>query len=89
MEKLYRVVCANFALNSRKPLSCNTLLEEKLDDALTALVGVGCIHFGIANVARYMGLSIYQVEEIQHNYSRRKSVRFGRKILLIQNGMKL
>lgn len=89
MEKLYKVVCANFAITDKETLSCDKKMEDKVDDAKIALVGIGCNMFGIGQVASWLGVSHAEVEDMHMVYARRKGARFARKLKLVQNGMKL
>ena len=87
MQKLYRVVCANFALSSKKPLTCDYKLEDNLEDAIIMLVGLGCKEFGIERVTKYLKIGRGVADELIRKFDKRKSKRFARKLKLVQNGM--
>lgn len=89
MDKLYKVVCANFAITDKSTGKCDSALEDSVDEAKIALVGLGCNMFGIGHVASWLGISHAEVEDMHMVYARRKGARFARKLKLVQNGMNL
>lgn len=89
MEKLYKVVCANFAIVSRKPLTCDYKLEDNLEDAIIMLVGLGCKEFGIERVTKSLKIGRGVADELIRKFDKRKSKRFARKKNLVLNGMRL
>lgn len=94
MEKLFKLVCANFALKSRKPLLCHTDLENKVDDANIMFVGiylngVSNKKEAITDLAIFMKLSVVEIHKFSTEFDRKIDKRFNVKKGLIRNGLKL
>lgn len=89
MEKLYRVVCANFAVPDKSTGKCDGSLEESVDDALIAFVGLSENTITAKNIAGFLGISSDTVHDLHSRFSKKKSDRFKVKLGLIHNGMRL
>ena len=89
MEKLYKVVCANFAISDKHTGKCDTSLEDSVDEALMAFVGLIYREVPVKLIARFLGVENDIVHDLHERFTRRKSSRFKIKLGLVQNGMKL
>lgn len=94
MEKLFKLVCANFALKSKRPLSCHDKLENRVDDANIMFTGMYLNSItdrkkGIVDLARFLKLSIDDIHKFNFEYDRNNGKRFSIKKGLIRNGLKL
>lgn len=89
MEKLYRVVCANFAVQDKSTGKCDGSLEDSVDDALIAFVGMTANTMTAKNIAGFLGVGVDTVHDLNNRFLRKKSYRFKVKLGLIQNGMRL
>lgn len=89
MEKLYRVVCANFAVPDKSTGKCDGSLEDSVDDALIAFVGLSENTMTAKSIAGFLGISADTVHDLHNRFLRKKSYRFKVKLGLIQNGMRL
>ena len=89
MEKLYKVVCANFAITDKHTGKCDTSLEDSVDEALMAFVGLIYRDMPVKSTARFLGLDQQIIHDLYNRFLRKKSYRFKIKLGLVQNGMKL
>src|SRR5690606_30260365 len=56
MEKLYKVVCANFAIANKHTGKCDTCLEDSVDEALMAFVGLTANMETAESLSAFLGL---------------------------------
>ena len=89
MEKLYKVVCANFAIANKHTGKCDTSLEDSVNEALMVFVGLIYREMPVKSIARFLGVENDIVHDLNERFTRRKSNRFKIKLGLVQNGMKL
>lgn len=94
MEKLFKLVCANFALKSRRPLSCHDKLENRVDDANIMFIGmylntISDKRKGVVDLAKFLKLSVEDIHKFNFEYDKNNSKRFSIKKGLIKNGLKL
>ena len=89
MEKLYKVVCANFAITDKHTGKCDTSLEDSVDEALMAFVGLTANMEPTESLSDFLGLDQQIIHHLYTRFLRKKSYRFKVKLGLIQNGMKL
>ena len=89
MEKLYKVVCANFAIANKLTAKCDSAFEDSVDEALMAFVGLIYREVPVKSIARFLGVKNDIVHDLHEKFTRRKSNRFKIKLGLVQNGMKL
>lgn len=89
MEKLYKVVCANFAIDDKSTGKCDSTLEDSVDEALMAFVGLIYREAPAKSIARFLGVENDIVNDLHDRFLRKKSYRFKVKLGLINNGMRL
>ena len=89
MEKLFKVVCANFALENKKISKCSSKFEDGVEDALIMFVGLAMQTHRINTVSEYLDTDFDTIHYYQDRFSKKKGFRFGVKLGLIQNGMRL
>ena len=89
MEKIYKVVCSNFAIPNKKTGKCDTSLEDSVDEALMAFVGLTANTHPTESLSAFLGLDQQIIHDLYNRFLRKKSYRFKVKLGLIQNGMKL
>lgn len=89
MEKLYRVVCANFAVPDKSTGKCDGSLEDSVDDALMTFVGLTANTMTAKDIAGFLGIGADTVHDLHSRFYKKKSYRFKVKLGLIQNGMRL
>ena len=89
MEELYKVVCANFAIADKHTGKCDTSLEDSVDEALMAFVGLTANMEPAESLSEFLGLDQQIIHDLYNRFLRKKSYRFKVKLGLIHNGMKL
>lgn len=88
MEKLYKVVCANFAITDKSTGKCDSAFEDSVDEALMAFVGLIYREAPVKSIARFIGLDQQIIHDLYNRFSRKKSYRFKIKLGLVQNGIR-
>lgn len=92
MEKLFKVVCKNFAIVSEKPLKCSYHFEGQVDNAVIMFIGFAAQKWSISAISKFLNLDQETVRtyiEMWRDLKASNDKRFHVKTALILKGLEI